>query len=384
MSLLFTESFNTALYQGKYADWQSGNDISASYGRDGNGISLGDLNTTSGIGFNCGVGDERFIFGAWIKAADVVSGDLFLQVLDPGDNVIASIGINDSGNPTLYTGSLGTGYLSGTGNRLTNEWVFFEVQIDFATTATGSAQIFFNGELNASVSGVATCSTSTNWEEIRIGYDNSSWVDLVYIDSFYVADGRGPGIDSAIGPIQITVATVDGNGTYTQLTGSDGNQVDNWALLSDYNSATYVYGTAQGEKDSYTLADIDGNITGIKGISVYAEGNSGVSGTKWMRTFIRESATDYAGQAQTLTTSNKVVSSVWDVNPTTGSAWTPAEVSALETGVEIRDQVDYKISSYAAAETETAIAVVAPGPWTVAPGVTSETESAFAVAVVQV
>lgn len=124
--------------------------------------------------------------------------------------------------------------------------------------------------------------------------------NAAYINGFEPNSGRiGNGFITSIAP--------NANGTNSQLTGSDGNSVDNYLLVDERvtvaSPAEYVDATAADQKDTYK-----GNISGslpttvdsIINVSVATYAQSSLTGIDGVKPVVRISGTDYDGDRTAL------------------------------------------------------------------------------------
>lgn len=127
-----------------------------------------------------------------------------------------------------------------------------------------------------------------------------------------------------------------GTGNYSQLDGSDGDAVNNYALVDESgagSSADYVEGQAIGEKDSYLLADTTADR--VKAVKVQAEAlHLGATLVK-ARLGLRIAGVDYVGSEIATGIAYAPIESVFAESPTL-AAWTPALINGAEVLVEVR------------------------------------------------
>ncbi len=116
---------------------------------------------------------------------------------------------------------------------------------------------------------------------------------------------------------------------------------NNWEAVDEVtpdDDTTYVY---TRDKSAYTtdLHNLDdASLSGtISSVTVYIRSRSVATPTQASaRTWIKTNSMGYSGSEITLTTSYADYSTVYATNPQTGSAWTWAEINALQAGVGLR------------------------------------------------
>lgn len=93
---------------------------------------------------------------------------------------------------------------------------------------------------------------------VRLGGDLTS-VTHDYDDAYVTdtTDASGVGNTGYLGDVKIACKRPDGNGSYSDWVGSDGNSVDNYQLVDEQSTddADYVESTVNGDKDTYNFED---------------------------------------------------------------------------------------------------------------------------------
>jgi hypothetical protein len=143
-----------------------------------------------------------------------------------------------------------------------------------------------------------------------------------------------------LGPTTVYYRGVNGNGASTGLTGSDGNQTDNYLLVDETTpngDTDYVEGTTVGTGDTYAVADTPTGSWDVYGARVVWNSRTTDAGAKATRGLIRTGGTIYPGADWPNASSYDAYWEVWEDNPDTASAWTAGEIDAVEVGVQIAD-----------------------------------------------
>jgi len=172
------------------------------------------------------------------------------------------------------------------------------------------------------VNGTATSGTLTiqGWD-INLGND---WGDnnqvtstgtfdaLVNAPNAAYKNGLAPH-STAIGNGYITAHFPNANGTYSQLTGSDGDSVDNYLQVDDRATVavptTYVDALVANEKDTYKgnlSADLPAAVNEIVfvGLGLYAQ--SSLTGIDGVQPTLRMGGVDYDGDRNSLGSGNSI------------------------------------------------------------------------------
>ncbi len=152
------------------------------------------------------------------------------------------------------------------------------------------------------------------------------------------ADDQGlelnSGLPSPYGFMRLMVP--DGNGTYSEFTGSDSNSVDNFEHVDDWaatavNEADFVESGVDGARDFYAL-ESPGAVTGVNSVSAFAWAKRDGVVVNNLELGVRVDGTDYYGASQAIGLSYAMVEERFDLNPDTGLKWTVAELTAVEGG----------------------------------------------------
>lgn len=334
MAIAYLEGFDDGLYSNR-ATHSAGCLFGSSYGLDGDGLRCGDT-VGGGTAFYVPTGvtpGNEYHFGAAVRP--VVTG---------GGNTV-KFGSTDI--RLVYTANTWLLYVAGSaspdiywysGIVALNEWHYLEVKIKVGTSFDGELSYWVDGVLINSTTGFdyQTMPIST----ITLGGASSSDIDSCDFDNVYVTNTAGTVNTANLGPIEVQTLLPDGNGNYSQMTGSDGNSTDNYLLVDENppNDGTdYVGSATEGTIDTYTFGNLTGTPT-VKGAVLAMNATKVESAAKYMRGKTRISSTDYNGTSKGLgQTTYALYEEVWDESPATSTAWTYTELNGAEFGVEVRD-----------------------------------------------
>lgn len=230
--------------------------------------------------------------------------------------------------------SSGTLLASAVHGYVATDWVYVEVKATIAD-AGGIVQVRMNGNTTPVINFTGDTrngGTSTNIDVVRLG--GQSQGDFA---DWYICNGLGSApTNDFLGDVRVHSLRPNGNGTYSQYVGSDGNSTDNYLLTdeSPYNTTDYVGNSTVGQKDSYTLDNLPAGVTavyGIQEVAIVAKSDAGAASIKQL---LRVGGTDYTTSSFVLSTSYQEMLNIRELNPNTGVAWTPAGVDGIEAGVE--------------------------------------------------
>lgn len=252
---------------------------------------------------------------------------------DGGGTEHMTFGVSGSGQVTCRRGG-GNGTLivaSDPSVIVINDWHHWEIRCVVHDT-TGIVQVWIDGVQVINATNVDTKNGGTNNTIDKVEFFRTAAGEHHAAD-FVITNGTTP-----LGVTRVHPLLPDADGNYTAFTPSTGTS--HFALVdeqtpngdTDYNSAT-----TEGDKDSYTFPSLPTGTWDILAVQTALNARRFDPGTKFLRPFIRISATDYVGTSHVLSESYGAKLDLWETNPATASAWTQAEVDAIEVGAEVRD-----------------------------------------------
>ena len=230
----------------------------------------------------------------------------------------------------------GTLLATGTTPTFLNQWNYIEVSVTISDTV-GEVHVRLNGQAVDEVSFTGdTKNAGTATTIDRLSYYAGSGPAGRAAD-LYILNSTGTMNNTFLGDVAVRTLTPNGNGTYTQLLGSDGNSVDNY-LLSDelpFSSTDYAGSAIVGQKDTYTMVDVPAGITNVYGVQLNGMMAKSDATLAQARYLLRSGGTDYTGITRSLTTTYTGYQELYELNPVTGLQWTPASINAVEVGMEV-------------------------------------------------
>jgi hypothetical protein len=148
------------------------------------------------------------------------------------------------------------------------------------------------------------------------------------VDNSWCGDGR------------VVAMFPSGNGDASQLTGSDGNSTDNYALVDEVpsnNDTDYVEGSVVNERDLYQLSNVSLPVgTTVRRVLVESRSKDTVAEGGLIALEVKTGGTEYVSADMALASSYAPVRAEWILNPNTGVAWTQADLDALQVGPRTR------------------------------------------------
>jgi hypothetical protein len=199
-----------------------------------------------------------------------------------------------------------------------------EIRINIADAGTIEWKI--DGVTQPSFSGDTKPGADTGYDTFNycdVGTQEFYFDDLAFDDAAWCGEGR------------IVALIPNGSGVSTQWTPSTGA---NWSCVDEVppNTTDYVSGSASSLLDMYDLSAF--SPTGVTIISVYPEARvlKDSAGTEQVYLPVRSGSTTTDGTAVTVPTASysRIVGDRRTVNPTTGVAWTEADLASLQAGVK--------------------------------------------------
>lgn len=243
--------------------------------------------------------------------------------------------INSLGQLTVY----GPGYAyigsSVVGAIPINVYKYIEIK-DVISATVGSIELRIDGISVFSVSGINTCASGPEQiTSLQIG--SGADIGAIYwdLDDLYVCDGTGALNNDFLGDVRVQAIYPSGNGTTSNLVGSDGNSTDNYALVDEVvpDGADYVESSTVGDKDTYAYGDlgVSGIVHGVQILPLAVKTDGGI---RSITSVARVSGTEEDGASQPLSMSYTYFPDMRNTKPG-GGAWTVSDVNSAEFGVKI-------------------------------------------------
>lgn len=312
--------------------------VVADHGRTGKCLQIAAGGQQAVWRWNEAVSDTAAI-GAAMRIPDLVTSGNTATLRIEGNNQIAQIILRVLADGTMRVvknpASPVTLAETAPGVFPQDAWVYVELQATHHATA-GSFKVALNNTIVLSATGVNTVPTNnaaTSYQGAGFGAYSSTFAHLGFYDDLYIARGSD---FSFVGDSQVATIYPDGNGAASDWLGSDGNSVDNYALVNEVGSAaltTRVAASLSGKKDLYTLQDILltlGPIHAVCHAAVVGKSDSGPASIA----LVNHGAVDTVSPAYAIAlTGANPMHFTLPTNPETGLAWTRDEINALQTGV---------------------------------------------------
>lgn len=216
----------------------------------------------------------------------------------------------------------------------TNEWHYIEVKTTVADTG-GIFVVRVDGEEWINYTGdTKNAGTATTIDRIQWSGPSGTW----RIDDVYVCDGIGATSNDFLGDVKVETLLPNGNGVTSQWVGSDGNSVDNYALVDEVpaNTTDYVASPTIGNRDLYEFGNLQMTSGQVIGVQPTYYGQKSDAGAASIIDVARlaDGTVDTGPSKALSTTWSQAAGKVREAKPG-GGAWTISDVNGAQFGVEV-------------------------------------------------
>jgi hypothetical protein len=268
------------------------------------------------------------------SAFDGSNDRAFLTFLDAG-SIQVDIRVRPDG--TIRATRNGTTLATSSSSLSISTQYFIETKVAINDT-TGSVEVKVNGSSTGWINITSqdtknTANASANVIQISgIATSNTDFDDLV------ICDGQGSTNNDFLGDVRVDCYLPSGNGNSSQLTGSDGNSTDNYALVdeaSQNGDTDYVQSATVAQKDTYAYTDMSHTPSSIFGLQINMVAKKDDSGNRSIQSVVRSGGSDTDGSAQALSTTYACYREIRETDPNTAAAWTRTNLNSAEFGVKV-------------------------------------------------
>jgi hypothetical protein len=269
-------------------------------------------------------------------ASALNQGGIFLFTIDAPNNADTynGIGFDASGHINFYPlGSATPNATHGTRNVCDNAWHWIEMQLVQSTTASGSVQVYVDGTLDLSLTGIVTVSGSINGGiGFGSGSSNASASVANWFDDYVVWDNSGSKFNTfPIGQQRITTLNPNAAGDLAQFTPSAGA---NFAVAAQAYAATATLTSATaGQTDLYNTSGMGGFSPASIGalvLNCYADNPAGGTFTEIPK--VKSLGTVASNAAIALPATPATTQSMF-YGDSSAAAWTATSVNAAQIGM---------------------------------------------------
>lgn len=242
---------------------------------------------------------------------------------------------------TNTTGTL-LGTSSGHALLTAGSWFHVQMKASLNASAGGSVEVRLNGVTVLSLTGQTTSSVTQNVTHVGWGQNFTSAFYSWLTDDIYVCDTvdatatQGQPNNDFLGDLRVAALLPSAAGDTTQWTPSTGaNYTDVDEIPA--NTTDYVSDSVTGHRDLYNLADPAGTIGSVYGVRACYYATKTDAGAATLKPVIKENTVVTVGAAQGLSYGSwtGVHSAAWFVRPSDSAAWTSADLTALQVGMDV-------------------------------------------------
>jgi hypothetical protein len=218
----------------------------------------------------------------------------------------------------------------------TDEWV--HVGLDVKLAAAGWVHLYINGvETIAHAGNTAAASGTVNGADFGSISTFQQWANYLYLDDLYIDSTSGESSAAPPDDLRWQLLRAHANGSHSEWTGSDADQVDNYQLVDEVApdaDASYVRAVAPGLRDTYgveTFSLPSGfSVRACGPLVVAKKSDAGVATQLALVTQLDGGET--VGDARDLSTD---YAAYWARNTATpgGGSWSESDVNGAEFGM---------------------------------------------------
>lgn len=229
----------------------------------------------------------------------------------------------------------GTVVATGTEAIPLNTWQYFEWYIVITDTlSTNQSYVKINNnDFFIVSSGDTKNDTSSTADYFALSGSNAT---TILYDDLYISTEAVTTSPTFNGDMVVSTLAPVFSGSNSGFVGSDGDQVNNYAMLNQLPSSltSSVYGPTVNSKDSYYFSTFTGANPQIKALNNVIITNKTDVGNTIYTPFYKIGGTEYDLSDIASAVGYNAVSTVSETNPATGTAWIPAAVSNIEAGIK--------------------------------------------------
>jgi hypothetical protein len=331
MSMIFCDGFDDNAYQTKWTTYSLGG-ISYQTGRNGNAIRSAGNNLLGKV-VDSSQEHATFIAGCAVKTP-ALGDQVELLYLTSDSGATQHISVYQDFSARLWIRRGGTNLVGGTFQLSANNWYYVEIKV-FLSATVGTAELRVDGRTLHTYSGnTKNGGTKTVFDSVKIGGNGGQ---SYYYDDLYVNNGAGSTNNDFLGDVSIETLTPNADGTYSQFLGSDGNSVNNYALVNEAtpDQTSYVASGNVGDKDSYNFTNLTRTSGTIFNVQASAYANKSDSAARTMKLLSRSGASETLSDVKTLNTGFAMYTYQYENDPATGAPWTIGGVNGAEFGTTV-------------------------------------------------
>lgn len=207
---------------------------------------------------------------------------------------------------------------------------YLEIRINGSTVFTKSGDVVAGSAV--AIPGSITLGSANSRETTPLNW--------VAIGDVYILDSSGTDNNDFLGDVVVNRILPNANGSITELIGSDGNQIDNYALVRDAPASLsrYVESNVSGSKDLYGFSTIDADDGAVLAVIPRMAASKDGANFGTIRSVIKKDSSYLLGPKRNLASGSvqALPSVIYERDPD-NLYWTPSTINDSEFGVEVGD-----------------------------------------------
>ena len=222
-----------------------------------------------------------------------------------------------------------------------DRWTYVEIKVTIDDT-TGAIEVKANNVQVLNLTNIDTRDLGTTATIDTIQFsgitgtaDNSK--ENFLLDDMYITDTSGSNNTSFLGPIKVEELLPDGAGDTTNFTPSAGSNYQNVDETPRDDDTTYNSDSTSTNKDLFTASNLSLIDSTVFGVQVTPECRVTDATTYGVKPKCKHSTSEGTGTSQTVsdTANYSGFPHVFELNPSTSTAWTVTTVNAMQIGYEV-------------------------------------------------
>lgn len=246
-----------------------------------------------------------------------------------GDTVLTALHANTAGELLVYN-DLGA-IIGRTRPNLmaTSAYAYVEIKAVMGTTA-GAVEVRVNGKVELSLTNVRTSAS----QYTSIGFGQLINWDFL-IDDLYVCDTSGSVNNDFLGDCRVDAYMPTSEGALLEWTPTPAGVHYTTVDDNPINTADYIETATAGAIDLFGYTDLVNVPLAVFGVQLNSAIRKTDAGEREFNGVARIGSTNYLGPNMSLYDSTIYIPTIWDVNPSTGTAWTREQIDAAQFGVKL-------------------------------------------------
>jgi hypothetical protein len=287
-----------------------------------------------------GTNATTLIAGAAFQPGSLSAGNQsgILAFADGGTAQVTVL-CDSTGQLTMNRGT-NTATLGSSGLRLLTfgRWYYIELKAVIDPSA-GSFEVRVDGVTWISGTGLNTRATANSQANgLLLSNGVGGGASLASWDDVYCCDTTGTANNDFLGDVGVRAVFPTGAGSSAQASRGGTDSGANWSQTDEAtpnDDTDYVLDSTVGHKDLYAMGDLAATVSSVKAVQLLYRSRKDDAGTRTLKGKVKHSTTEGNGADQPQSASYAYFRDVFETNPSTGAAWTPSEVNAVEAGFEV-------------------------------------------------